>query len=153
MTANNISAWENEFLQVNLTDLRLKNRLFKIMDAFWESPSQSVWSATNSRNQAKAAYRFWSNPNISKQELMDSISRATIQKMKLADAQCILIIQDTTSVSFGSERKIDGMGYYCDSEQKGMMVHSCIAVTDTGISLGLLCQETYTRETKKVGTI
>ena len=41
------------------------------------------------------------------------------------------------------------MGYHCSSEQRGMLVHSCIAVTDQGIPLGLLYQEANTRETRK----
>ena len=44
----------------------------------------------------------------------------------------ILLLQDTTSIRFGNRKGIDGMGYYCDSEQRGMLVHSCIAVTQAG---------------------
>ena len=61
----------------------------------------------------------------------------------------ILLIQDTTAVSFGNRRNIEGMGYYCDSAQKGMLVHSCIAVTDTGLPVGLIFQEISTRSTRK----
>ena len=99
--------WQEEFRDVNFVDQRLKTRFFKIMDAFAASPGKSTWAATGSRSSAKAAYRFFSNRDVSKDELLDSISRATVEKMKCADAEWILAIQDTTSVGFG-DRKAKG---------------------------------------------
>ena len=93
--------WQEEFIDINFVDQRLKTRFFKIMDAFAASPGKSTWAATGSRSSAKAAYRFFSNRDVSKDELLDSISRATVEKMKCADAEWILAIQDTTSVGFG----------------------------------------------------
>lgn len=137
--------WQEEFLGINFVDQRLKRRFFKIMDDFAASPGKSTWAATGSRNSAKAAYRFFSNTGISRDELLDSVSRASVEKMKAVDTGWILAIQDTTSVGFGNRTGIQGMGYYCSTEQKGMLVHSCIAVTDQGIPLGVLYQETNTR--------
>lgn len=81
--------WQEEFMDVNFVDQRLKTRFFKIMDAFAASPGTSTWAATGSRSSAKAAYRFFSNRDVSKDELLDSISRATVEKMKCADAEWI----------------------------------------------------------------
>lgn len=136
-------------MDVNFVDQRLKTRFFKIMDAFAASPGKSTWAAAGSRSSAKAAYRFFSNRDVSKDELLDSISRATAEKMSSANAEWILAIQDTTAVGFGDRKAITGMGYYCSTEQRGMLVHTCIAVTDQGIPLGVLYQETNTRETQK----
>ena len=122
--------WQEEFVDINFTDQRLKSRFFKIIDAFAASPGKSTWAATGSRSSAKAAYRFFRNSEISKDELLDSISRATVEKIKCADAEWILAVQDTTAVGFGDRKAIQGMGYYCSTEQRGMLVHSCIAVTD-----------------------
>lgn len=141
--------WQEEFVDINFTDQRLKSRFFKIIDAFAASPGKSTWAATGSRSSAKAAYRFFSNSEISKDELLDSISRATVEKIKCADAEWILAVQDTTAVGFGDRKAIQGMGYYCSTEQRGMLVHSCIAVTDQGILLGIIYQETNTREKPK----
>lgn len=141
--------WQEDFVDINFTDQRLKSRFFKIIDAFAVSPGKSTWAATGSRSSAKAAYRFFSNSEISKDELLDSISRATVEKIKCADAEWILAVQDTTAVGFGDRKAIQGMGYDCSTEQRGMLVHSCIAVTDQGIPLGIIYQETNTREKPK----
>lgn len=48
--------WQEEFVDINFTDQRLKSRFFKIIDAFAASPGKSTWAATGSRSSAKAAY-------------------------------------------------------------------------------------------------
>lgn len=141
--------WETEFVDAKFVDQRLKSRFFKIMDAFAAAPDKSTWAAAGSRSSAKAAYRFFSNKDVSRDELLDSVSRATVEKMKHADADWILAIQDTTSVGFGNRKAIKGMGYHCSTEQRGMLVHSCIAATDQGIPLGLLYQEIHTRDVRR----
>ena len=94
--------WQEEFVDINFTDQRLKSRFFKIIDAFAASPGKSTWAATGSRSSAKAAYRFFRNSEISK---------ATVEKIKCADAEWILAVQDTTAVGFGDRKAIQGMGY------------------------------------------
>lgn len=111
--------WQEEFVDINFTDQRLKSRFFKIIDAFAASPGKSTWAATGSRSSAKAAYRFFSNSEISKDELLDSISRATVEKIKCADAEWILAVQDTTAVGFGDRESDPGNGIRLQYGAKG----------------------------------
>lgn len=141
--------WEKEFFQLTFRDKRLKQRFFQIMDDFAENPQESVLSASATRSSAKAAYRFLGKEVLTYEDVLNSISKATIEKLLQIETKEILLIQDTTAVSFGNRRNIEGMGYYCDSAQKGMLVHSCIAVTDTGLPVGLIFQEISTRSTRK----
>ena len=108
--------WQEEFVDINFTDQRLKSRFFKIIDAFAASPGKSTWAATGSRSSAKAAYRFFSNSEISKDELLDSISRATVEKIKCADAEWILAVQDTTFLH-RRDRPGDPFGYYLPGDK------------------------------------
>lgn len=146
----NYTNWETEFVDAKFVDQRLKTRFFKIMDAFGAAPDKSTWAVAGSRSSAKAAYRFFSNTDVSRDELLDSVSRATVEKMKHADAEWILAVQDTTSVGFGNRKAIKAMGYYCSTEQRGMLVHSSIAVTNQGDSswpsLSGNAYERYTQE-------
>ena len=148
MTAN-YTNWETEFVDAKFVAQRLKTRFFKIMDAFAAAPDKSTWEAAGSRSSAKAAYRFFSNTDVSRDEFLDSVSRAAAEKMKHADTGWILTVRDTTSVGFGNRKAIKEMGYHCSTEQRGMLEHSSIAVTDQGIPLGLLYQETHTRDTRR----
>lgn len=146
---NECGNWQEEFVDIKFVDQRLKTRFFKTMDTFVASPEKSTWAAVGSRSAAKAVYRFFSNTDISQKELLDSISKATVEKMKRSDSEWILAIQDTTSIGFGDRKGIKGMGYYCSTEQKGMLLHTCIEVTTQGIPQGILYQETNTRETRR----
>ena len=142
-------SWEKEFFDLEFTDKRLKKRFFKMMDSFSHEPGKSILTACGSRSQAKAIYRWLANDRLSYEELLNSISQATIQKMKQLSNEKILLIQDTTELSFGFREGIEHMGYYCDSKQKGMLAHSCIAVTQKGLVLGLVHQESMTRKQRK----
>ncbi|MEE1276671.1 MAG: IS4 family transposase [Fibrobacteraceae bacterium] len=144
----NIS-WEKEFFGLQFSDKRLQKRFFKMMDSFSREPGKSILSACGSRSQAKAVYRLLANDELSCEELLNSISQATIQKMKQLANEKILLIQDTTELSFGYRDGIKDLGYYCDSKQKGMLAHSCIAVTQKGLVLGLVHQEYITRKQRK----
>lgn len=97
-------------MDIKFVDQRLKTRFSKIMDAFAASPEKSTWAATGSRSAAKAAYRFFSNTDISREELLESISKAAVEKMKRSDSEWILAVQDTTSVGFGDRKSIKGPG-------------------------------------------
>lgn len=139
-------------MEVNFAGQRLKTHFSEIMDVFAASSGKSTWAVTGSRSSAKAAYRFFSNRNMSKDGLLGSISKATAEKMRYADAGWILAIQDTASAGLGGRKAIQGMGYHCSAEQRGMLAHPGIAATDQGIPLGVIYQGTNTRKKRKHGS-
>ncbi len=57
----------------------------------------------------------------------------------------MLAIQDTTDLDFSSLKQISGLGYINQSQQQGIKVHSCFAVSGGGEPLGLLHQHTWSR--------
>ena len=117
--------WETEFYGLEFKDKRLKKRFFQVMEAISTSPDKSILCAAGTRISAKAAYRLFANEEITMETLLKSISKATVEKLCQINKERILLLQDTTSICYGNRKGIDGMGYYCDSEQKGMLVHSC----------------------------
>ena len=137
---------EKEFFNLQCSDKRLQKRFFQMMDSFSHEPGNSILSACGSRSQAKVVYRLLAKDELSCEELLHSISQATIQKIKQLPNEKILLIQDTTELSFGYREGIENMGYYCDLNQKGMLAHSCIAVTQKGLVLGVVHQEYRTRK-------
>ncbi len=118
-----------------------------MMNTLYKAPGESILNASGGREKTKKIYRLLNHIEELLDNVLESIATATMAKVKTATEQGerVLFIQDTTSISYG-HRKIDGMGYYCDSSQKGMNVHSCIAVTESGIVLGMVYQETQTGE-------
>ena len=145
---NEVGEWEQEFGEIALGDKRLKDRLIKIVDALSKSPDKSIYLANGSRSEAKAVYRFLSNEKVEQAAIVEGIKQSSARKIEDSNEKVLLAIQDTTSISYGSRKNIEGMGYYCESETKGMNVHTAIAVTGEGLALGLLHQEYQTRETR-----
>jgi len=57
----------------------------------------------------------------------------------------ILAVQDTTSLNYNTQTKMEGIGYICE-QTLGVNIHSCLAVTADGLVLGVLAQSSYNRE-------
>jgi len=60
-----------------------------------------------------------------------------------------LLPQDTTDVNLNGHKKTKGLGY-SSNHTKGIQVHSCLALTPDGTSLGLVTQQYETREKAKI---
>lgn len=149
MSGNTIDT-NQYFESLVLNDKRREQLFADMINTLYRSPGESILNAAGSRNEAKKIYRLVNHLETLSDNVMESIALATMTKAKTAAKQGkrVLFIQDTTSVSYG-HRSIEGMGYYCDSSQKGMNAHSCIATTESGIALGMIHQETRTREKQK----
>lgn len=58
----------------------------------------------------------------------------------------LLAVQDTTTFNFTLNRKTPGMGPIGQAGLSGFCLHSCLAVSTTGVPLGLLGAEQWARE-------
>jgi hypothetical protein len=56
----------------------------------------------------------------------------------------ILAIQDTTSLNYNTQEKMEGIGYISE-KTLGVNIHSCVATTADGLMLGVLAQSSYNR--------
>jgi hypothetical protein len=66
----------------------------------------------------------------------------------LAPRFFILAVQDTTSVNYDSQQKMEGNGYISDKIM-GVNIPSCLAVTPEGLVLGVLEQMGFNRTERK----
>lgn len=90
--------------------------------------------------------RFLAEENISCPELLDRISRATIERFRNAESEYMLLVQGTGYFGSGELKNPGGPDSVRDLDQRGMRVHSCIAVTDQGLPVGLVYQESCVSE-------
>ena len=142
--AGDISNWvEKEFQSVDFGSKRLEKRFLRVMSDLSQEPEKSIWLATGSRSNAKAAYRMIGNQEFTKENILSAHQTATNNRNQ---DNILLAIQDTTAVNYGTHKKMAGLGYNCD-KSLGINVHSCLLVTPNGIPIGLVDQSTNTRET------
>jgi hypothetical protein len=62
-----------------------------------------------------------------------------------------LTIQDTTGFDFTDPLHTTGLGYLAHSKRSGFWLHSVLAVSATGVPLGLIDQHTWTRDPATLG--
>jgi hypothetical protein len=135
---------EDELRHAALGDRRLNRRLAGLVAHLAAQPTGSVPHACGSWAATKAAYRFWDNPNVHAADILAAHGRRLHDRLP-ADGQAILAIQDTTLLNFTHHPATAGLGYLSDLAQRGLLVHSTLAVGPDGVPLGVLAQHTWAR--------
>jgi len=153
MGINHESSWaEQEFAEVNLGDKRLNERLVKICDRLSDAPESPINQACLDWKETKAAYRFFQNETVDLNEILGSHRQSTIQRAKAH--KTVLALQDTSYFVYTNHPKTEGLGKMSLKKgknvdkiySKGLMMHSCLAVTTEGLPLGLFDQNIFTRK-------
>lgn len=90
---------DTETAGCELGDERLNRRLGAMLEALGERPGKSLPTAFQDWSNTKAAYRFFSNGNVSEDKIMEGHFAASALRIEATDGP-ILILQDTTEFSF-----------------------------------------------------
>lgn len=147
---------ETETAGCNLGDVRLNRRLGAMLEALGERPGKSLPTAFQDWSNTKAAYRFFSNGNVSEDKILEGHFAASALRMQATDGP-ILILQDTTEFSFkrsapekigftkvSTGRKLKE-GRYQKHAICGLLMHASLAITSDGLPLGLTAAKFWSR--------
>lgn len=145
-----LKAWvAEELAAVQLHDGRLERRLRLLVEQLAEQPTASIPQACGTSAAAKAAYRFFDNRKVSHPAILDGHRVACLRRV--ADQECMLVLQDTTSLDYTHHPETVGLGPLEKAERRGLLVHSSMAASEVGVPLGLLDQQVWTRDPEAVG--
>ena len=141
-----------EFAEVRLGDKRLDARLVKLCDRFSDAPESPINQACADWAETKAAYRFFQNENVEVDQILAAHRCKTARRAK--KQKIILAVQDTSYFVYTSHPKTEGLGKMSLKKgknvekiySKGLVVHTCLAVTTKGLPLGLLNQKIFSRK-------
>lgn len=148
-----VAEWvETEMETLALGDERLVKRGRIVLVSAYERPMASVWAMSEGTAEAKAAYRFLSNENVDPAAIREAAVDACRKRAEQEPA--ILAVQDTTSLDFSGHDALPlgPTGGGKGSSGNGLLVHSTIAVSHSGVPLGLLDQIDWVRDRKKTGS-
>lgn len=134
-----------------LPDKRLKERFAKIVESFSEAAEQSIPQALRRWGEVKAAYRFFDNERVSHEQLMMGQREATRERINQRGETTVLLVQDTTSFSFKHHPATAGMGPVENAHTAGFLAHSSLAVSSSGVPLGLVEQQVWVRDPAETG--
>lgn len=140
----------DEVQDADFGDVRLNERLVKIVEKFGESPNLSIPAATTSRAEMEAAYRFFSNDKVSSQKILATHAAQTLQRM--AQQSVVLLVQDTTEIDLTRPTQpVKGAGPIDCEKRRGAFFHPLMAFTVDGVPLGIAWHKFWTREKIETG--
>jgi len=135
---------EEEFGTICLYDDRLKNRLYTIARDFYNCPQASIPEASGSKARTMGAYRFFENPKITMNVLLQAHTETTIERIKAH--KVVLLPQDTTTLTY-THPYTAGLGPINTKADGalGLLLHDTLAFTEDGTPLGVVDAQCWAR--------
>lgn len=142
---------EEEFGTIRFTDSRLKRRLCKIADDFFNNSDKNIPQACGNKAGTIGAYRFFSNQEVNMEVILTPHTEATIERIK--EHKIVLAPQDTTTLDYSTHPMTEGLGptNNTDSKSIGLILHDTLAFTEEGTPLGVLDAQCWARDPEDRG--
>jgi hypothetical protein len=137
-----------EFMDADLHDVRRTQRLIEIATVLAAYPGASFPEACGDKAMLKATYRFFDNDAIEPQAILESHIDASGERICKVDR--VLAVQDTTEVKLTHHPSTEQVGPLRVPQQRGLFVHSTLAITPERVPLGLLAQQVWARDEMEV---
>jgi hypothetical protein len=136
---------EEEFGTIRLYDERLKQRLYTLAQDFYNSPQANIPEACGSKARMWGAYRFFRNPKVTMDIILNAHTEATIERIK--QQKIVLCPQDTTALNYSTLLMTGGLGPISQAEDSlGLLLHDTLAFTEKGTPLGILQAQCWARD-------
>lgn len=137
---------EQEFGSVRLYDDRLKQRLYKIAQDFYSAPVANIPQACGSKAGTMGAYRFFQNPKVSMDIVLDAHCEASIDRIR--QQRIVLVPQDTTTLNYSAHPMTEALGPINTTGDGniGLLLHDTLAFTEDGTPLGILDAQCWARD-------
>jgi hypothetical protein len=142
---------EEEFGTVRWYDQRLKQRLYTIVQDFYNCPQANILEACGSKAKSIGAYRFFKNPKVTMDVVLTAHTEATIERIK--KQRVVLVPQDTTTLNYSTHPMTDGLGPVNNQDDHaiGLLLHDTLAFTEEGTPLGILDAQCWARDPEDKG--
>jgi Transposase DNA-binding/Transposase Tn5 dimerisation domain len=139
-----------ELYPFDLGDPRRNRRAAQILQAALDQPGASIPAAAGSNAATQATYDFYDNSHVHPHDL-DRAHRDFTLRLLPGDDSPLLVPQDTTELDFTSPARARTLGPLAHPKHFGLLLHSALALTSTGLPLGLLHVHAWTRDPKQPG--
>ena len=156
--ANNDVWVKQEVAGCKFKDVRIGKRFQKLFENLWCNVGKSIPFACQDWASTKAAYRFFSNGRVNEKEILSGHFQATKERFTEAKGN-ILVLHDTTEFTYKRDdprqvglisklpkNKKNLFGKLLRITTKGILMHSSLAVTTSGLPLGLTAIKFWTRK-------
>jgi len=151
---------EDEFEGAELGDKRLNARLESLAKLVESNHGGAISYSCGDWKTAKAAYRFLDNQRFSETDIIEPhLTQTALRVNQTTSRERVLVVHDTTEFNHTTREQTKGLGYLTAHElrhkpglsfTKGFLMHASMAITETGIPLGLLYLKQWCREFKNL---
>jgi hypothetical protein len=141
-----VDSWViDEVAAADLNDARLNERFAQVLSDLGQRPTASIPAACGGYAEMTAAYRFFDNPKITYDNLLQPHTHATRQRV--ATQRTVVCSQDTTEIDLTRPHQdVQGAGPLADSSRRGLFLHRLDAFTTDGTPLGRVWSKVWTRD-------
>lgn len=140
-------AWA-EVRGAKLPDTRFKKSLAVVCQKLQQQPGVSFSRACGSKR--KAVHRIMSTTQATPQDILQGHSQQT--RLRSLEYPFILAASDTTSFDFTSRKSCEGLGTIgTKPKSQGFLTHSVLAISPSGVPLGIIYQKSWTRNKEDFG--
>ena len=147
-TVQDVKEWAaQQWEAAQLKDKRRTARAVIVGAQLAAQPAASLPEQTGSWKDLKAAYRLFNEPDVTRAALSRPHREATLKQARLSDG-VVLFLQDGTELDFTHHPQVTGLGRLNTEKRHGLLVHSCLAWSETSGELGLAAQQVWRRPPK-----
>ena len=100
------SFFDDEFSNINLNDTCLNSRAINIGNSLVQYPGSCIQKVMPSKNQARCAYDFFSNPKVDWISLIEPHKQKTKKRIVESEGDFIYVIQDSTFYNYNDTRRL-----------------------------------------------
>lgn len=92
---------------------------------------------------------FWGNERVTHKAIIEGQRQTTLER--IYGESVVLLAQDTTSFDFSHHAAAQGMGRLENEYCHGVLAHTTLAVSSSGVPLGLMAQQVWVRPEEATG--
>jgi len=117
-----------QFEGARLSDVRRNRRVLTVAMAMAENPGKSIPRLFKRAYDVKAAYNLFNHPEATPDSLQ--AGHRDLVKHRMHEPGVVLLLEDTTEVSWFSDEAIEGLGPVGNGHElaQGFLLHSVVAV-------------------------
>src|ERR1700722_3632612 len=138
-----------EFTELDLGDIRRNERFTTIIDNAINQPGRSIKQQNDTWYGSKATYDFFKNDQITLAQIQKAIHAYGASAIS-SEMDYVLVLHDTSNISF-NDRQAEGLGYLDNKLGTGLLLHTSMVASISGIPLGLLYQQIWARNPDELG--
>lgn len=148
MSLTNDGEIAEELHGIDLGDKRLNKRSQLLITSLAADPQLSINASCDGWDETHAAYQFFDNPKVTPTKILEPHRAATLRRMQAQPV--VLIPQDTTELDFTAHPAADAK---CLNlvRRFGFYEHLQLAITPTGLPLGVVGTQSYDRAPETLG--